>query len=131
MFENNRISIYRDALSAAEDLSTISSINIANSRTLGYKAIVGKFVDKSCCECFYDVLSTTFEEKHGVKLELNQKNTSGFKTKINGQSYEESNVDTATEMNNILHSANMTRAALSGLQVENRMQSEIINLGRQ
>lgn len=113
----------RSALKAAEDLGTISSINISNAYTLGYKALNGEFAPNCSCQ---DLDSPESFQEIYLKISRNQKQ--GDSVEINGKKYENSNVDSIQELKNLVTSANMTRSTLAGIQVENAIQKEIINL---
>jgi flagellar basal body rod protein FlgG len=131
MFYNQNLSPLKNALEAAEDLRRISAINIANANTVGYKALEGVFApDCLCeCECFADVLPKVAQECYQgqLHLEMVKSNKPGQKIKINGQTYEGSNVDTSKELNNIVRSASLTRSALAAVQLENKIQTDALN----
>jgi flagellar basal body rod protein FlgG len=138
MFDNARLDSLKSSLRAAEDLRKISSINIANSNTAGYKALQGIFSPDCECQCFSDVLPEVAERmkslgegsKGQLHLEMVRDPKPGKKIKANGQVYEGSNVDPTKEFNNLVTAAAMTRSALAAIQLDNKIQQEIINLGR-
>jgi|GEM_PF-5447505 len=124
----------KDSLKAAEDLKDISEINIANAETVGYKALRGVFRDGSAGDIsFGEVLSRSrgLDCHHGrVYLQVVHDQKSGREIQINDRKLESSNVDTSEQMRNLVTSANITRSILAGLQVDNRIQQEILQLGR-
>lgn len=128
MLENSRLIPLKASLKAAEDLSTLSSINISNSYTLGYKALVGRFIPNCHTRCFDEVLLNPT----GSPLQLNvtESDKPGRKIKINGQEFESSNVNPSQEIKSLVDSANLTRSALAALQIEVRMQQEILRLAQ-
>ncbi|MDX1917956.1 MAG: hypothetical protein SFT81_02275 [Candidatus Caenarcaniphilales bacterium] len=140
MFNNQRIESLKSALQAGEDLNTISSFNIANSNTIGYKALKGTFAPDCKCQSFEDLLNLNHAHRSlnndypitgEVRLEIKKDNSPGKKIYMNGKEYEGSNVETTKEMSNLIAASSVTRAALAALQLDNRIQQEILNLGRQ
>jgi flagellar hook protein FlgE len=142
MFFNSRTSSLKSSLTAAEDLRRISSINIANSNTIGYKALEGVLAPDCACGDFADLLPEMSSKMYGnggyrkgfgpgeVHLEILKSQRTGSKTKVNGKYYEGSNVDPSKEFNNIVTAASMTRSALAAIQLDNKIHQEILNLGR-
>ncbi|HEY9886701.1 MAG TPA: hypothetical protein V6C96_05505 [Vampirovibrionales bacterium] len=139
MLENPQMSALKSALKAAEDLRRISSMNIANSETVGYKKLKGYFAPDCECQCFSDILPEVAKRMKSlgypatpqghVHLEMVRDQTPGDKVSINGKDYEGSNVDSASEFSNLVNAAAITRSALSAIQLENRIQQEILNIG--
>jgi flagellar basal body rod protein FlgG len=140
MFSNNALNSLKGSLNAAEDLRKISSINIANSNTVGYKALQGVIAPDCECQCFSDVLPEVAQRLNQIggstypsgnlHLEMVRDNKPGRKLKANGKVYEGSNVDPTKEFSNLVTAAAMTRSALAAIQLDNKIQSEILNLGR-
>lgn len=137
MFYNSKLSALKSSLVAAEDLRKITSINIANSNTVGYKALQGVFAPDCECQCFSDLLPEVAQRMNAagypsgqLHLEIIKSEKPGNKTKVNGKYMEGSNVDPSKEFSNILTAASMTRSALAAIQLENKIQQEVLNLGR-
>lgn len=139
MFYNSKLSALKSSLVAAEDLRKITSINIANSNTIGYKSLQGVFAPDCECQCFSDLLPEVAQRMNAagtsypsgqLHLEIIKSEKPGNKTKVNGKYMEGSNVDPSKEFSNILTAASMTRSALAAIQLENKIQQEVLNLGR-
>jgi flagellar basal body rod protein FlgG len=140
MFNNTRIDPLKSAIVAAEDLRKVSAMNIANASTIGYKAYQGVFAPNCECQCFSDLLPEVASKLKAMgypatpsgqlHLELTRDPKPGKKLFANGKSYEASNVDPTREFSNLITAASMTRSALSAIQLENRLQQEVLNLGR-
>lgn len=138
MFSNPSLNTLKGALNAADDLRKVSSINIANANTVGYKALQGVFAPDCECQCFSDVLPEVAGKMYGggrypsgnLHLELMRDNRPGKTLKANGKKYEGSNVDATREFTNLVTAAAMTRSALAAIQLENKIQLELLNLGR-
>ncbi|MDX1919144.1 MAG: hypothetical protein SFU25_00240 [Candidatus Caenarcaniphilales bacterium] len=143
MFYNPKLAALKSSLVAAEDLRKITSINIANASTIGYKAMQGVFAPDCECQCFSDLLPEVAQRMNAsgsrynsgipsgqLHLEIIKSDKPGNKTKVNGKYTEGSNVDPSKEFSNILTAASMTRSALAAIQLENKIQQEVLNLGR-
>ncbi len=139
MFQNSKLNVLKDALHTAEDLRKISSINIANSSTIGYKALKGIVAPDCECQCFEDLLPEVAQQmsaaynRPGSKpgamhLEIVKDNTPGRKTKVNGKIYEGSNVDATSEFANIVTAGTMTKNTIAAIQLDNKIQQEILNI---
>ncbi|MDJ0625718.1 MAG: flagellar basal body rod C-terminal domain-containing protein [Candidatus Caenarcaniphilales bacterium] len=140
LFKNQKLDALKSSLKAAEDLRQISSINIANSSTLGYKALEGVFAPDCQCQCFSDLLPEVAKKMKSagysgypsgeMHLEFTRNTKPGQKVNVNGKIMETSNVDPTKEFTNLITAASMTRSALSAIQLENKIQQETLNLGR-
>lgn len=125
MFANNHIQILSNALGQAEKWSEISSVNMANVNTLGYKALVTKFAPNCAEDCnFENILYNT----KSLELDIVKDDAQGKSININGKEMEGSNVNPTRELQNLVNAANMTRSILTSIQIENRIQQDIINL---
>ncbi len=135
MFDNPQINVLKSALKAAEDLRKVSSINISNANTIGYKALEGVFAPDCECQCFSDVLPEVAQRMNelgqgtsgNLHLELVRNQKEGKKIKANGKVYEGSNVDPTKEFTNLVTAASMTRSAIAAIQLDNRLQLEFLN----
>lgn len=130
MIYNHNFMIFREALKAAEDLSKITNSNIANAETLGYKKLIGKISPTTCCEDCHDEDMLFEGLLTNLKLNITRDQTPGKQIDINGQMTEGSNVDATEEMKKLVNISNMTRSILTSMQLDNRLQQEILNLGR-
>jgi flagellar basal body rod protein FlgG len=135
MFYNSQLEPLKNSLQAAEDLRRISSMNIANTNTLGYKALEGVVAPDCECQCFDDLLPQVAERMKqlgyypngNMHVEMVKSNKPGKKVKVNGQAYEGSNVDPSREVSNLVTAASMTRSTLAAIQLENKLQLEALN----
>ncbi len=140
VFTNSKVEALKSALTAAEDLRKVTAMNIANSETIGYKAYQAVIAPNCECQCFSDILPEVAQKLKEagysatpsgyMHVEMQKDNKSGKKVNINGKNYEGSNVDPSQEITNLVTAAALTRSALAALQLENRMQQEILNLGK-
>lgn len=126
MFFSDRMTALKSALKATEDLGNITAFNISNSKTLGYKSLIGKFLPTCECQSFEELLLKG--ETGSLELKITKDMTPGNQVEINGKKYEESNVNDEKELKNLIAVANMTRSVLAGIQIDNSLQKEIINL---
>jgi len=141
MFTNPKLNALKSAITAAEDLIRVSSINIANANTVGYKALQGIFTPDCECQCFSDLLPEVAQKlkatgypsypSGNIHLELIRDPKPGKKLRANGKTYESSNVDPTKEFSNLITAASLTRTSLAAIQLENRIQQEILNLRAQ
>jgi len=141
MFNNSNLNSLKSALTAAEDLRRVSAMNIANSNTVGYKALQGVFAPNCECQCFSDLLPEVAKKlrENGypgsstgqLHLELVKDPKPGKKLRANGKTYEGSNVDATKEFSNLITASTLTRTSLAAIQLENRIQQEILNLKAQ
>ncbi len=134
MLGSDRMDALRASLKAAEDLSTVSTTNIANADTLGYRALIGVIAPDCKCECFSDLIPEVTKRAYPgypvgrMHVELTQSDKSAGKVTVNGITYEKSNVNAVAELQKLVQAAAMAKTALAALQLESRTQREIINL---
>lgn len=117
--------ILSNALEQAEKWSEVSSINMSNVNTLGYKSLIAKFAPNCCDDDSFESILTNSEN---IKLDIVKDNTQGKSLNINGKETEGSNVNPTKELQNLVNASNMTRSILTSIQIENRIQQDIINL---
>lgn len=125
MINNPRLNLYFNALKGSEAMQNIASINLANSNTLGYKKLIGAFGPNECCND-----NSFSDEFNNLKFNITRDTKEGSPIDVNGKKLEGSNVDATEELKKLVDAANMTRSIFAGLQIENRLNQEIINLGR-
>ena len=120
-FQNKENSFAQTALEALEVNQKLKSLvegNLANARTLNYKARYPVISEKETS--FGSILKE-------LSFEIVEDSSKGKIKKINGKEYQESNVDINKEFAKLPPIALLNKAILATLQLNNKIELDIIN----